>query len=204
MVVETHAAAGTQTARYLPPRTTPTITRTPSKTPLPSPTPTATVIFKFSTSTPFGVSTSTNISGSGVKGGGGGSGGGGGGGGGGGDDDGGSGHYYCKVLDVNPPDSTQFSSNETFTTKWKVKNVGLAWDNRSIDYAYLRGEPLYIPQYPNDPGLYDIPNDVEYGEVIELTVRMRAPASRGTYTTVWTMKIGTNIFCPMSLTIIVP
>jgi len=210
MVIATHAAAATQTARNLPSPTITSATRAPSKTPT-SVLPTAT--FTFPTFTPYRVPTSTKFGGgdaseggSGAKGGG--TGGGGRGGGGGGSEvvgGGTGGHYFCKLQSVTPADGSHISPRDSFTVIWKVKNLGRYWDPASVDYAYVSGTVMFGKRLYDLPGIpHNEPDYVYYGEIVELPVEMVAPANSGTYTTVWGMKLGTSVFCTMSLTIVVP
>jgi hypothetical protein len=48
---------------------------------------------------------------------------------------------------------------------------------------------------------YDLNGNVKSGQEISLGVDMVAPTKSGNYTTNWTLQVGNNEFCKMSLTI---
>lgn len=205
-VAGTRAAAASQTAYYVTPSSTPTITRTPSRTPTITATPTATVIFKFNTFTPVKIATATKKSSSG-----GGSGGGGSGGGGGTNDD--PSKYKCSLLSTtvkignttvtgNPP---SVPANTIFTVTWKVKNTGfVAWEHNSIDFAYRYGTKFHVQP------LYDFPNTpakVGVRKSVELTVQnppMFSPSQPGKYTAHWELQVSQIHFCDLVVSIQVP
>ena len=175
-IVQTSNAAFTQTARALP-TLTPTIapTRTPRFTDTPEPTATSTVIFRFFTPTkPVTVSPTASAGSS-------------------------SGLYACQVIGVTPANGTTFTSRTEFKAIWTVRNTGQKhWEKESIDYLYVEGARLQKTEG------YDLQKDVKRGNTIDLVANMVAPKSPGSYTTHWTMRFGTEDFCPLSLTIVVP
>lgn len=184
IVAGTYAAASTSTALQITPSATPGDTLTPSPTPTITPTATATIIFKMPTQVIIVPPTSS----------GGGTGGGGTGGGTTPTVD-----YKCIVIKVTPAFNTHFAPNTNFTATWRVKNAGnIYWDHKSVDYRYSSGAALHLQ------ALYDLPNDVKPGKLVDLSVDMRAPATNGTYTTTWTLRVGQENFCSMKLIIKVP
>jgi hypothetical protein len=98
-----------------------------------------------------------------------------------------------------PPNSTHFAANAPFTANWTVKNTGdQTWLATSVDVTYSSGANL------SSAPLYDTTSDVNVGSSTTLSVPMKAPASPGTYTTTWSLRVSSTLFCSMSLTIIVP
>jgi len=110
----------------------------------------------------------------------------------------GSKSYACQVLSVTPANGTSFGSRIDFDAKWKVKNIGKRdWENNSVDYIYLTGDKFH------KVAGYDLGKTVKVGETTELIVDMIAPKNPGSYTTNWTIQVGAEGFCPLSLTIVV-
>ena len=177
-IAQTVNAASTRTAAVLP-----TLTLTPSLTPTrntetPSPTATSTVIFVLSTPTPLVLPTFTNASlgGSGSS----------------------SDKYACRVTRVSPPNGSSFSPRDDFDAFWTVTNIGQRnWDRTDVDYLYSSGAKIHKVSG------YDLEKNVRAGNSIDLGVDMQAPKDSGTYSTVWTMRVGNNTFCPLRLTIVV-
>jgi hypothetical protein len=184
VIVQTANAASTQTAAAQP-----TATFTPSMTPTqptqtPSPTATATVIFILSSPTQIVVPTFTLISSGGSGSGSGGSSG------------TSSDPYACQILSVSPSNGTTMKQDTDFDATWKVKNTGTkTWDQNSVDFVYDSGTDM-----AKRDG-YDLNSSVKSGQEISLGADMVAPTKNGNYTTTWTLRVGSNEFCKMSLTI---
>ena len=175
-IAQTANAAGTQTAAAIPSLTS-TITITPTRnTETPSPTATSTVIFVLASPTPLATFTSVSLGGSGTS----------------------SDNYACEVTKVSPPNGSSFSPRDDFDTFWTVRNIGQRnWDRTSVDYTYSSGAKIHKISG------YDLDKNVKVGNSIDLGVDMQAPKDPGTYSTVWTMRVGDNTFCPLRLTIVV-
>lgn len=185
-IAQTADAASTRTAAAQPTSTlTPSITPTrPTETP--SPTATATVIFILSTPTQQVIPTFTFIS----------SGGGSGGSGGGSGSSITSQNYSCQVVSVSPANGTQFNPRADFDVVWRVRNNGQRnWDRNSVDFIYDSGDRIH------KVAGYDLDSNVRSGDSINLGADMEAPQNSGTYTTNWTLRVGDDEFCRMSLTI---
>lgn len=178
-IVQTVNAAGTQTAAALPSMTpTPSITPT-RNTETPSPTPTNTVIFVLPTLTPIVIPTFTlvpNLGGGGSR----------------------SDNFACEVTRVTPPLGSVFEPRADFDLFWTVRNIGQRnWDRNDIDYIYSSGDRFHKVSG------YDLPENVRAGNSVQLGVDMQAPKDPGTYSTIWTMRVGNNEFCPLRFTIVV-
>jgi len=175
-IVQTANAAVSQTAIALPTLTsTVTFTPTPRNTDTPEPTATSTVLFLFYTPSPvILVTQSGNGTSTSSK------------------------SYACTVVSVTPANGTVFASRTDFDAKWKVKNTGRKdWENNSVDYIYLTGDKFH------KVAGYDLGKTVKIGETTELIAAMLAPKNTGTYTTNWTLQVGAESFCTLSLTIVV-
>ena len=64
-----------------------------------------------------------------------------------------------------------------------------------MDFVYDSGSKI------NKVSGYDLSNNVKVGEQIDLGVDMEAPKNSGSYTTTWTLRVGSDDFCKMSITI---
>lgn len=195
IVVQTAAAASTQTAALIPPTLTPSMTRLPTKTPTITPTDTPTFIFKLKTPTkPPSTRTPTPTKKS--------SGGGGGGGGGGGSGGGGGGStatWSCQLTSQSPTNSTHFAPSTPFSMNWTVKNTSSeTWLATSVDVTFLSGTNLASGT------LFDTTSNTSVGSSYVVTLSMQSPAGSGTYTSNWSLLVGKTLFCPMSITINVP
>lgn len=173
IIAETAAAASTQTAAAVPTNEpTETPTSTPRGSDTPEPSETNTLVFLFSTPTVFVIPPSTATFGSTS-----------------------SKDYACQVLN-SPADGTIYSPRLPFKVRWRLKNVGRKeWDSESVDFVYDRGD-----RFHKTSG-YNLEKTVEVGYVAEFFVDMQAPKDPGTYTTYWTLTVGTDKFCNVSLTI---
>jgi hypothetical protein len=180
-IAQTVDAASTQTVAAQPTSTfTPTITPTrPTETP--SPTVTATVIFILSTPTQPVIPTFTFISSGGGSGSGNGL---------------SSDNYSCQVISVNPANGTRLNARDDFDAVWRVRNNGQrTWDRNSVDFIYDSGDRIHKVSG------YDLDSNVQSGDTTNLGADMEAPQNSGTYTTYWTLRVGDNEFCRVSLTI---
>jgi hypothetical protein len=181
IIVSTANAAATQTVAAMPTATfTPSVTPTrPTETP--SPTETPTVIFILSSPTQIVVPTFTFVSSGGSGSGGNGS---------------SSDNYACQILSINPANGTTMKQDTDFDAVWKVKNIGQkTWDQNSVDFVYDSGTDM-----AKKDG-YDLSGNVKSGQEISLGADMVAPTKNGNYTTTWTLRVGSDEFCKMSLTI---
>ena len=175
-IVQTAAAADTQTARVLP-TTSSTPTATPTRSTA-SPTSTATQTFIFilpgSTSslpapTLAGIGNGTSNS-----------------------------DYACSIFSTEPANNTVFAPRIDFTASWGVKNIGRRdWFRATMDYVYVSGDKLH------EVSSYDLPKGVEQGKNVFLPVAMETFRDRGTYSTLWALVVDNNYFCRLTLTVIV-
>lgn len=170
-IAQTVEAASTQTAASIP-SLTPTPTITPTvNTPTPLPSATSTVIFILSTPTPLVLPTSTSGGTS-------------------------SQNYSCQVTRVSPANGTAFDPRDDFDAIWTVRNNGQKdWNRNSVDYVYSSGDKIHKVSG------YDLDDNVDTGNSIDLGVDMQAPKNSGNYSTTWTMRAGDKTFCTLTLSI---
>jgi hypothetical protein len=173
IIAQTANAASTQTARALPTSTaTETPTRIPTNTETEDPTATNTVIFEFHTFTPVVLPPILGtFQPTSDK------------------------EYACEVLS-SPEDGTYYTPRLEFNVRWRLKNVGQRnWDGDSVDFAFDTGDKIHKVKS------YDLGEGTEIGDVAELFVAMQAPKDPGTYTTYWSLRLGTQKFCRVAFTI---
>lgn len=187
IVVQTAAAAATQTAALIPPTLTPSFTPFPTKTASITPTNTATFVIPSKTNTPKPTKTPLPAT---QKSGGGGSGGGG---------STTTASWSCSLVSQIPNDNTHFAPGTIFNANWTVKNTGdAAWMHTTVDIVYSSGSKLSAQL------LFDTSADTSVGNNYVVSVPMTVPASPGTYSMVWSLQANMNTFCPLPLTILVP
>jgi len=176
-IARTAEAAATQTALMIPPSLTPTVTAPPTKTLAPTETSTPIFIFQLPTATVPSLTPTTSLTprpaASQAK-------------------------YECRVDSQSPQDNHAFGPGDSFDAHWWVTNIGSdKWDSVSADYIYSSGDKIH------KTAIYDLQKSIPSGKQAEIVVDMKAPNNPGTYTTTWTIRIGSNVFCPMDMTIIV-
>jgi len=104
--------------------------------------------------------------------------------------------YECQIISQDPLNGSTISPGAAFDMNWKVANIGKkAWFSSDTDYRYTSGDKLY------KTSIYDLESSVLPGGMIDLTIKMKAPAAPGTYKTEWKIMVGKNWFCPLKLTI---
>lgn len=171
IVVQTAAAASTQTAALMPPTVTPSFTPLPTKTASITPSPTETFIFKLNTLTPIVPTAAPNS---------------------------GNANYACDLTSQSPANGTVFNPNTDFDAHWTVKNTGgKNWSATSVDVIYVSGRKFY------KKSAYDLSATVKAGNSYTVVVDMIAPKNSGSYTTHWGLRINKEVFCTMSLNIVV-
>lgn len=93
------------------------------------------------------------------------------------------------VTDVNIPDGTTMTSNQTFTKKWRIRNIGVcAWNGFSM--VFDSGDPL------GGPASKPI-GTVNPGQEVDLEVDLKAPANAGTYRSYWRIVTNNNVLVPV-------
>lgn len=83
-------------------------------------------------------------------------------------------------VDVTIPDGTQMVPSQTFTKTWRIKNDGAcAWGSGyGLTYAYgekMSGKPQALATV------------VQIGDVVDVSVELKAPDKVGEYTSAWQM-----------------
>ena len=87
----------------------------------------------------------------------------------------------AQWVSQSVPDDTVFAPGETFTMTWQLKNVGASTWTAGYLLRYYSGD------------LFGAPNELVLGQVVlpgatvEISVKMKAPATAGKYRTDWVL-----------------
>ncbi len=79
--------------------------------------------------------------------------------------------------DVNYPPDSIVKPGATFTKTWKVKNIGTCPWTIDFDVIFVGGDKI--------GGNGDITKEVKPGDVVEISVPIKAPVTEGTYMAYW-------------------
>jgi len=85
------------------------------------------------------------------------------------------------VTDVTIPDGTKMTPNEQFTKTWRVQNSGACPWTTDFSLVFLSGEEM-------GGSSIAIPNVVQPGQSVDISVDMTAPAKAGNLTGVWMLR----------------
>lgn len=103
----------------------------------------------------------------------------------------------CAVTYQDPRDDAVVAPGTTFTTRWTIKNTSSdTWRGDSVDIRYSGGERLQT-----GPDAYDLPYDIKPQESVDVFISMRAPSTKGEYTSNWGMYSGSENVCRFYLKI---
>lgn len=83
------------------------------------------------------------------------------------------------ILDITIPDGTILTAGETFEKTWRLQNVGSCTWTRLYALTFFSGNSLNAMQTQT------LSQEVEPGEVVDLSVTMQAPQNPGTYQSNW-------------------
>ena len=177
IIAQTAAAAATQTAKFFTATFTPSVTPSPTRVPTDTPTITPTFIFIMNSPTPVPqliITPPTAITPS-------------------------SKDYECQLTGQSPVNYATVAAGQDFQMSWSIANMGRkSWDSNNVDFVYLTGARLYKSKGA------DLPKSVAPGEIITLKITLTSPNKSGTFKTVWALQSGQNVFCTMSVSIVVP
>jgi len=86
------------------------------------------------------------------------------------------------VRDVTVLDGTRFDPGESFTKTWRLRNSGTCtW---TTDYALVHSAGYSLL----GPDVMLLPSEVEAGELIDISVKMKAPLIEGEYEGFWKLR----------------
>jgi hypothetical protein len=90
------------------------------------------------------------------------------------------------VSDVTVPDGTIYTTGQTFTKTWRLKNIGTCTWNTSYAVVFSSGELMSAASSVN------MPHSVAPGGTVDVSVNMTAPNTAGTYKGSWLLRNASN------------
>jgi len=91
------------------------------------------------------------------------------------------------VSDVTVPDGTTFTANATFVKTWRLKNIGTCTWTTSYAIVFTEGNALSTPAATNLSG------NVAPNETIDISLKMTAPSTPGTYKGNWKLRNASGV-----------
>lgn len=91
------------------------------------------------------------------------------------------------VADITIPDGTVLAPNTTFTKTWRLKNIGACTWSPSYSVVFVKGNAM------NAPAAVNLPGYVAPGQVVDVSVKMVAPSSEGSYRGYWKMRDASGV-----------
>ncbi len=88
-------------------------------------------------------------------------------------------HWAGFVRDITIEDSTILNPRQVFTKIWRLENIGTCTWNTNFQVSFESGNQM------GAPATSSLPQAVEPGETVDISIDMTAPASPGTYTGYW-------------------
>jgi hypothetical protein len=85
-------------------------------------------------------------------------------------------------IDVTIPDDTQMTPGQTFTKVWRLRNSGTCTWSKDYSIAVFSGEGM------SAPSSVPLPNKIEPGQSMDISVDLVAPAVAGTYQGNWKLR----------------
>lgn len=91
------------------------------------------------------------------------------------------------IADVTVPDGTTFAPNTVFDKTWRLKNVGTCTWTTGYQLMFESGDKM------GGPDTAPMPTTVAPGQTVDVTVRLTAPATAGSYRGYWKFKNASGI-----------
>jgi len=85
-------------------------------------------------------------------------------------------------IDVTIPDDTPMQPGQAFTKTWRLQNSGTCTWTKDYKIAVFSGESM------NAPSSIPLPQKVEPGQSVDISVDMVAPQTPGTYQSNWKLR----------------
>ncbi|MCJ7695697.1 MAG: NBR1-Ig-like domain-containing protein [Anaerolineaceae bacterium] len=86
------------------------------------------------------------------------------------------------IKDVTIPDNTLMDANATFTKTWRLQNVGSCTWTTDYDLVFVSGTAM------NALAVIPLSTSVAPGQVVDLSVNMKAPDTSGEFTGYWMLR----------------
>ena len=91
------------------------------------------------------------------------------------------------VADVTVPDGTVFSPGASFVKTWRLKNTGTCTWSKYYGLVFVSGSQF------GAPASVAMPVSVAPGQMVDITVNMKAPTAPGQYRGYWMLKNASNV-----------
>lgn len=86
------------------------------------------------------------------------------------------------VNDITVADGTRIEAGKSFDKVWRLKNSGTCTWNTSYSAVFVSGQQM------SGPAFVALPKSVKPGENVDVTVKLTAPSSDGTYQGYWKLR----------------
>ncbi|MBN1667578.1 MAG: hypothetical protein JW862_10835 [Anaerolineales bacterium] len=86
------------------------------------------------------------------------------------------------ISDVTVPDGSLLTVGEDFTKTWRLKNIGTCTWSTDYELVLVDGERFGAPY------VVPLPEEVQPGETIDLSLELEAPQQTGEYQTDWQLR----------------
>jgi hypothetical protein len=94
---------------------------------------------------------------------------------------------YATFLSETIKDNTEFTTGESFTKTWTLRNDGYCDWNEDYHLIFKSGTQMAGP----DDYVFGI--EIDPGEEITISLDLTAPASAGTYTGYWQLETDDDV-----------
>ncbi len=88
----------------------------------------------------------------------------------------------AAFISETVPDNTEFETAENFVKSWRLKNVGTCTWNSNYQLVFSEGDKM------GGPSTLNLTQSVDPGELIDISVDLKAPNSAGTYKGFWKVR----------------
>jgi hypothetical protein len=94
----------------------------------------------------------------------------------------------ASLVGEDPPDNTLYQPGEFFWKTWSLLNTGTCIWTQSYSLVFSSGERM------GGLDAYPLPDVIEPGEILNITIYLQAPSTEGTATGYWRLKTSWNEF----------
>ena len=91
------------------------------------------------------------------------------------------------VKDVTVPDGAAVKPNSTFTKTWRIQNTGTCRWTTSYALVFISGDSMNAPAY------ISLPDSVDPGETIDLSISLKSPTKSGHYKGNWELRNASGV-----------
>jgi hypothetical protein len=92
------------------------------------------------------------------------------------------------VADVSIPDGANITPGANFEKTWRIKNSGVTTWSTAYSIVFIEGEKMGAPDN------VAMPREVKPGETVDITVKMTAPTTGGTYSAYFRLRSAAGQF----------